>query len=93
MPYKITCGTQIFHAFEEREASDIERLCEQRGLKPIKEEVEEMPLAEKFEDLELLEDMSRAAKLCMGYGFDTGEAKAVCISGILVKRAIEERAY
>jgi len=90
MPYKITCGTQTFHTFEESEAADIERLCKQRGLEVTKEEIKEMPPAEKFEDAELLEDVSRANKICMGFGFDSSEAKAVCISGILVKRAIEE---
>lgn len=91
MPYKITCDNREYHAVEEWEADVISKVCEDRGLTTVKEEIKKLPPEEGIKDLELLDEMSRANRLCVYYGFSSPEAKAACMSGVIVRRALEKK--
>lgn len=91
MPYKITCDTNEYYTTEESEADALAKVCEDRGLTTVKEEIKKLPPEEGIKDLKLLDEMSRANRLCIYYGFTSPEAKAACMSGVIVRRALEKK--
>ena len=74
------------HSFGEPQADAIVGVCQHRGMKTKKEEIKEIP-TKALIDATLLEEISKANKICAFSGFDTPESKAICMSGIIARKS------